>query len=205
MKIQSNSRQVPSVEKYTADKQYHDILYGVLQELSYGEKYPGDDHMTRYVNKKDFTFVSLAQRLNMDRNVVSSKFKNLIKLGLLEEDKELKRYKLAYLDGSIATLVPFETLRTLNNTLNHNAISIYVYLLKRFIAAGEQEYIYTRNQLKTFIGIATNTTSNDDTIADIIKVLKLLGLIETRCYTDENNKTHTYITRVTNQIKKVDD
>jgi len=204
LKIQADSRQVPSIEKYTADKKYHDILYGVLQEMSYGEKLPGQDVMNRYVNKKDFTYEILGNKVGLKRVSASKYFKNLIDLGLIEEDKEGKRYKLLYLDKSIATLIPFETLRKLNNSLNHNAISIYVYLLKRYIAAGEKEYVYTRNQLKAFCGIAQNTNSNDEVVADIMEVLEILGLIERKYVQGEDNKTITYITRVRNKIKGAD-
>lgn len=203
LKIQADSRQVPSIEKYTANKKYHDLLYGVLQEISYGEKLPGEEVMSRYVNKKDFTYQTLGDRIGLNRVSTSKYFKHLIELGLIEEDKDSKRYKLLYLDKSIATLIPFETLRKLNNSLNHNAISVYVYLLKRYIAAGEQEYIYTRNQLKTFCGIATNTNSNDEVIIDILQVLELIGLIERKYVQTEDNKTITYITCVRNQIKEI--
>lgn len=204
LKIQTDSRQVPSIEQYTADKKYHDLLYGVLQEMSYGEKLPGDDIISRYVNKKDFTYQSLGDRIGLKRVAASKYFKHLIELGLIEEDVKGKRYKLLYLDKSIATLIPFETLRKLNNSLNHNAISVYVYLLKRYIAAGEQEYIYTRNQLKAFCGIAINTNSNDEVISDILQVLELLGLIERKYVQAEDNKTITYITCVRNQIKEIE-
>lgn len=203
LKIQADSRQVPSIEKYTANKKYHDLLYGVLQEISYGEKLPGEEVMSRYVNKKDFTYQTLGDRIGLNRVSTSKYFKHLIELGLIEEDKDSKRYKLLYLDKSIATLIPFETLRKLNNSLNHNAISVYVYLLKRYIAAGEQEYIYTRNQLKAFCGIATNTNSNDEVIIDILQVLELIGLIERKYVQAEDNKTITYITCVRNQIKEI--
>lgn len=202
LKIQPDSRQVPSVERYTADKKYHDLMYGVLQELSYGEKVPGDDTLIRYVNKKDFSFESLGEKVGLKRVTASKYFKNLIALDLVEEDKDNKRYKLFPLDKSIATLVPFETLRKLNNSLNHNAISIYVYMLKRYIAAGEKEFCYTRNQLKSFCGMATDTNGNDEVISDILQVLELLGLIERKYVQTEENKTLTYITVVRNQIKE---
>ena len=47
MKIQSNSRQIPDTDIYTADKKYCDLLYGVLQEMSYSETIGGVT--TRYV------------------------------------------------------------------------------------------------------------------------------------------------------------
>lgn len=204
MKIQADSRQVPSIERYTADKKYYDLLYGVLQEMSYGEKLPKDDVLNRYVNKKDFTYESLGERVGLKRATVSKYFHHLQELNLIEEDKERKRYKLFPLDKSIATLIPFNTLRFINNALSHNAISIYVYCLKRYIAAGEQEFIYTRNQLKSFCGLATDTNANDDVISDILIVLEKLGLIKRKTIMTPENKTLNYIVYVGNQIVQQD-
>ena len=156
MKIEANSRQIPNIEKYTADKKYCDLLYGVLQEMSYSEKI--GDVTTRYVDKKSISFTELGARLGLDRRTVSPKFKNLIGLGLIEEIPAEKRYKLNYLDKSISSLIPYETLRKLNNSLSQNSISLFVYLLKRYIANGEREYPVTMAQMKSFIGIATTTT-----------------------------------------------
>ena len=201
MKIQSNSRQVPSVEKYTADKKYCDLLYGILQELSYSEKI--NDVTIRYVDKSAFTYVSLGERLGIDRRTVSPKFKNLIKLGLIEEIKEERRYKLNFLDKSVSSLIPFETLRKLNNSLNQNSISLFVYLLKRYIANGEKEYPVTMTQMKTFIGISTSSTSNHEVIKDILQVLSLLGLVEYEYRQVEKEKTLLYITKMNNVVKDV--
>jgi predicted transcriptional regulator len=203
LEIQIDSRQVPSIERYTADKKYFDLLYGVLQEMSYGEKLPEDIIMCMYVNKKDFTFEELGNKIGLKRATVSKYFKNLIQLNLIQEDQGGKRYKLFPLDKSIATLIPLKTLRQLNNSLNHNAISIYVYILKRYIAAGENEFVCTKNQLKNFCGLAVTTSSNDEIINDILQVLELLGLISRRYVQTEDNKTLMYITDVKNQIKEV--
>ena len=116
MKIEPNSRQIPSIERYTADKKYCDLLYGVLQEMSYNEKI-GDSN-NRYVDKNSFTFETLGDRVGLKRATTSTKFKNLIELGLIEEISKEKRYKLNFLDKSVSSLVPYETLRKLNNSLN---------------------------------------------------------------------------------------
>ena len=175
LQIQNNSRQMPSIEKYTADKKYNDILYGTLQEMSYAEVIDGIT--ARYVNKGDVAFATLGNKIGLSRQVTSTKFKNLISLGLIEYVENEKRYKLNYLDKSISALVPFETLRKLNNSLNQNSISLFVYLLKRYIANNEKEFIATMSQMKKFIGVATNTTSNNDVINDILHILKLIGLV----------------------------
>ena len=200
LQIQNNSRQMPSVEKYTADKKYNDILYGTLQEMSYAEVIDGVT--ARYVNKGDVAFATLGNKIGLSRQVTSTKFKNLISLGLIEYVENEKRYKLNYLDKSISALVPFETLRKLNNSLNQNSISLFVYLLKRYIANGEKEFIATMSQMKKFIGVATNTTSNNDVINDILHILKLIGLVETELRQLEDNKTVIVVTKVNNVISK---
>lgn len=195
LKIQSNSRQIPSIEKYTADKKYNDLLYGVLQEMSYLED------KNRYVNKKDINFTSLSGRINLSRQTTSSKFKNLIALGLIEYIEEEQRYKLNYLDKTLCSLVPYDTLRAINNTLSQNAISIFVYLLKRYIANGEKEYIVTMGQMKKFIGIAVSTSSNNCIITDILNILSLIGLVEYVIVMTDKDKSNIVIKRVNNVIK----
>lgn len=198
LQIQNNSRQVPSIERYTADKKYHDILYGTLQEMSYIEVI--DDIISRYVDKEDIVFATLGSKIGLSRQVTSAKFKNLINLGLIEYMEKEKRYKLKYLDKSISALIPFETLRKLNNSLSQNSISLFVYLLKRYIANGEEEFIATMSQMKRFIGVATNTTSNNDVVNDILHILKLIGLVEMELRRVEDNKTVIVIKKVNNTI-----
>jgi uncharacterized membrane protein len=200
MQIQSNSRQIPSIERYTADKKYNDLLYGILQEMSYLEVC--DNEKVRYVNKKDINYTHLGERMGTSRQTASSKFKNLISLGLIVFIKEQDRYKLNYLDKTTCSLVPFETLRILNNTLSQNSISLYVYLLKRYIANKEQEFTVTMSQMKKFIGIATTTTSNNEIINDILNVLKLLGLVDFNKIQIEKDKTQIQIKKVNNVVKK---
>lgn len=173
LKIQSNSRQIPSNELYTADKKYNDLLYGILQEMSYISK-----ENIRYINKSDINYVKLAQKLNLTRQTVSTRFKHLLEIGLIRYEESDKRYQLCSVDKTLCSLVPFETLRKLNNTLNQNTISIYVYLLKRFIANGEKPYQVLMTQMKKFIGITTSTTSNNIVITDILRILQLLKLID---------------------------
>jgi hypothetical protein len=200
LKVQTNSRQIPSIKQYTADKKYSDLIYGVLQEMSDVEEIDGVKK--RFVDKKQVSFASLESRLGIARQTISTKFKNLIKLGLIEEDAAAKRYWLKYLDKSICSLVPFETLRKLNNTLSNNAISLFVYLLNRYIANGEKEYCATMAQMKEFIGIATSTTSNNDVINDILQVLTLLGLMKTEIRMMEG-KTYIFVVWMSNTVKEV--
>ena len=170
LKIQSDSRQVPSIEKYTANKKYHDLLYGFLQELSHGEKLPGDEITNRYVNKKDFTFESLGEKSGLNRATASKYFKNLIELGLIK-DEPGDRYYLTPLSADIASLIPTPTLKLITDTLNEYSISVYVYLLMRYIANGEKEFLFRLSEIKKHIGICATTRSNDDVIVNILFVL----------------------------------
>ena len=204
MKIQSNSRQIPSVISYTSDNRYNDLLYGVLQQKSYHEVINGVS--IRYVDKKDIVFSKLCHFVGLSRQKTSQKFNNLIEKGLIQEDPnpKMKRYILNELDTTVASLVPLETLRKINNALSQHAISLFVYLMNRYIANGEKQFVATMSQMKDFIGVATRTTSNNNTVTDILEILKLIGLVEWRYQWDENDKkTSIVIEGVRNQVKKM--
>ena len=196
MQVQKNSRQIPSIERYTADKKYNDLLYGILQEISYREE------NVRYVDKKDINYSTLSSRVGLTRQTVSTKFKNLIKIGLVEYIEAESRYKLNYLDRSLCSLVPYDTLRAINNALSQNAISVFVYLLKRFIANNEKPYIVTMTQMKKFVGIATTTSSNNVIIGDILHILSLIGLLDYRIVNVNRDKTNIIVNCVRNHITK---
>lgn len=80
----------------------------------------------------------------------------------------MKRYILNELDTTVASLVPLETLRKINNALSQHAISLFVYLMNRYIANGKKEFVATMSQMKDFIGVATATSSNNNIITDIL-------------------------------------
>lgn len=199
MKIEANSRQIPSSKNYTAEKKYSDLLYGVLQEMSELSEENGEK--IRFINKKDISYSKLADRINLTRQTVSTKFKYLISVGLVIEDNLHNRYVLRTLDREVSSLVPFDTLRKLNNTLSHNSISTFVYLLKRYYAEGQHKFIVTLRQIKEFIGISVTTTSNDTVVTDILQVLGCLGLIEYTKVFVEETKSMFQIISVSNKIK----
>jgi len=196
LKVQSNSRQIPSVEQYTANKQFNDLLYGILQEMSYMEK------GIRYIDKRMINFTALAKSIGLTRQTLSSRFKSLVSLGLVEYIETQNRYKLNYLDKTLCSLVPFRTLQLINATLSHHAISIYVYLLNRFLSNNEEPYIVAMSQMKQFIGVATSTTSNNYIINDILIVLERIGLIRYELKNTEQNKTNIIIVCVRNTVRE---
>lgn len=196
--IQSNSRQMPKSIKYTADDLYYDLIYGYVQEKSYLEE--GE----RYIDARDCKFTVIGEKLDVTRQTASKYFKALIKLGLIKEQNEdkKKRYLVIELGRQDACLVPYDTLKILNDTLKQNVISIYIYILNRYIANSEKEFIFTNNQLAEYIGRAKDATWTHEKLANILKVLQLLGLIEIRSETGKDFKTIRYITKVNNVIKE---
>ena len=204
MNIQPNSRQIPSITSYTSDNKYNDLLYGVLQEKSYHEVINGVS--IRYVDKKDVVFSKLCHFVGLSRQKTSQKFNNLIEKGLVQEDPNprMKRYILNELDTTVASLVPLETLRKINNALSQHAISLFVYLMNRYIANKEKQFVVTMNQMKSFIGVATGTTSNNNIVTDILEILQLIGLVQWKYQWDENNKkTLIIIGGVRNLVRKM--
>ena len=146
--------------------------------------------------------------LGLSRQTVSTKFKNLIELGLVE-DFNKDYYKLIVLESSLATLLPYDTIKLLTDTLNENSISTYVYLLNRYYANGCKPVQFTLESIKAFIGICTTTRSNDEIITNILFVLQKLGLIKysLTTYQQENDifeniKTIYQLEWLVNEVSK---
>ena len=128
-------------------------------------------------------------------------------MGLILKNETKKRYELTILDANLAALVPYPTLKLLVDTLNENSISVYLYLLNRYIASGEQSYVFTLAQVKAMIGISTNTRSNDEIITNILYVLSKIGLLKYSLTTVdqgdnfENIKTIYQVEWMTNELE----
>ena len=66
MKIQSNSRQIPSAKTMTSNREYFDKMYSVLQEKSHLEVLPDGTHI-RYLEKKEIPATRLAEWTKVSR------------------------------------------------------------------------------------------------------------------------------------------
>ena len=97
---------------------------------------------------------------------------------LIQLNEDGTKYELVYLTGNLAMLVPDETLKILVSTLNENTISVYVYLLNRYIANGENSYKFSYTELKTAIGLGNKSHGNNYQIRAILFVLSKLGLLK---------------------------
>lgn len=63
------------------------------------------------------------------------------------------------------------------SALNENTISVYVYLLGRYIANKEQSFEIVLRQVKTFLGMGLSDSTNYR-ITDILDILQKLELVE---------------------------
>ena len=203
LKIMPNSRQIPKTKEICANKKYFDILYAYLQCVS--EK---DEEGKRYFTKKDINFSKLADQFGLSRQTISTKFKNLKELGLVEEiDKNT--YKLVKLENDLATLVQYDLVKLINDTLNDNTISVYVYLFNLYYANGCKVFQFSLDAVKGFIGLSTSARNNNDIVTNILFVLQKIGLIKYSLTTAKSNdnfdnvKTIYQLEWLTNDIKDV--
>lgn len=203
LKIMPNSRQIPKTKEICANKKYFDILYAYLQCVS--EK---DEEGKRYFTKKDINFSKLADQFGLSRQTISTKFKNLKELGLVEEiDKNT--YKLVKLENDLATLVQYDLVKLMNDTLNDNTISVYVYLFNLYYANGCKAFQFSLDAVKGFIGLSTSARNNNDIVTNILFVLQKIGLIKYSLTTAKSNdnfdniKTIYQLDWLTNDIKDV--
>ena len=173
LRVQPNSRQVPKDKGICSSKKYYDILYAYLQCISNRDEKSG----IRYFTKKDINFSKLGDLFNLSRQTVSTKFKNLKELGLVME-MDSNTFRLVELSADIASLVPYNTLKLIIDTLNENSISAYIYLLNCYYANNCCPFQFTLDQIKSYIGISTTTRSNNDIITNILYVLEKIGLIK---------------------------
>ena len=205
------TRQVPKTKEVCANKKYYDILYSYLQTISEEDKDPAKmkgNQYPRFVNKSDVNFSKIGQKLGLSRQTVSTKFKNLIELGLVGE-RDSNSYQLFLLPDNSATLIPYDTLQVLVDALNENAISVYAHLIHQWFAHQQEPFQITIDALKTQVGISKATRSNNDVITNILFVLQKIGLIKYSLValsqeddTFQNIKTIHQIDWITNKLEK---
>lgn len=177
-KTLNKARQIPSSKKYCADRNYTDILYAYLQ---YQSKRDWDENQIekgpRYLLKSDINFSTLGEALNLTRQTVSTKFKNLIKLELITPSEDGKVYYLNVLPQQDATLIPYDLLEFMVDAFSDRAYSTYCYLFNRYWANSKQPFEFTYDQIKNHLGLCTSTRSNDHIISNILTMLANNGLI----------------------------
>ena len=185
MKIEQNSRQIPTNSSITAAKEYCDLLYAWLQCNS--ERITPDSEGRR-IPKKSVKWVAIERDFTrtlsdgtvdkvMARKTIAKYFEYLIQKGLVTEGQD-DFYYITVLPSDSAHLIEYHTLYKLMNVLQKHSLSIYVYLFNRYYANGCQPVIITMSQIKNYVGVATTTTSNNGFIDDTIDILKRLRLLD---------------------------
>lgn len=178
-KPEPDSRQIPKIKEICANKKYYDILYAYFQCISKRNLDLDSTNVKRFFPKKAVNYSELGKVFDLTRQTVSTKFKNLIELGLIKECEENKDfYELVVLENKAASLIQYDVLKIITDTLNEKTVSTYVYLFNLFYANDCKAVQFTLEQVKKNIGICTTTRSNDDIVTNILFVLEKLGLIK---------------------------
>lgn len=185
MKIEQNSRQIPTNSSITSAKEYCDLLYAWLQCNS--ERITPDSEGRRIPKKsvkwtaieRDFTRTLSDGSVDkvMARKTIAKYFEYLVKIGLVAEGQD-DFYYITVLPSDSAHLIEYQTLYKLMNVLQKHSLTIYIYLFNRYYANGCQPVVVTMSQIKNYIGVATTTTSNNGFIDDTIDILERLGLLD---------------------------
>ena len=213
MKIINNSRQIPKQKNYLSNAKYCDYLYSYLQAISSWDGIVGHP---RYVYKKVVNFSRIAKDLNKSRQTISKKFNAMLQgdeengvMPLIKLSQDGTKYELIFLAGNLAMLVPDGTLKVLVSTLKENAISIYVYLLNRYIANGDRKFQFSYSELKNVIGISSASNGNNYIISSILFVLSKIDLLKTEQRTIVNQQGRTvcqnWVIWMTNDIDDLPD
>lgn len=148
-----------------SNKDYCDLVYSWFQCNSDLD----ENTKERYITTDKINMSAIGRELGMDRRTVGRYVKKLYEQELLEERPGKTILKL--LEKNAATLIPYPTLRQIQNSLHRNSVSIFTYLLNRYIASMEQSFFITYNELKKYIGISISTSSNNIVVSDILKTL----------------------------------
>lgn len=177
------------------DKKVDGELYAYFQILSFPE-----DNQT-IVSKKDLpTKKEMCGNLGFKSvKTFNSHLKYLIEKGYIIE--ELEKYILPNVED-FYTLIPLETLRVLNNTLQEQVIKVYIYLGQKH--KYKEHYEFTIKELATHIGIKLDNHSRAyQLLNDILTVLSSLGLVKfiTKRTGTEEIKILTHFDTYINEVK----
>lgn len=192
MKPLPNSRQIPTDEEITSQKTYFDKLYGYLQAISEKDEASGQ----RFFRKPSYK--EIHETILVSEDTIAKHFKELESSGLIiKSSLQKKIYFLKCFPSNEAYLIPKETIHYLACTQKQHTITIYVYLLRRFVANKEKEFMFTIDNLKNICGECITSRANNDKYRFILSTLRDIGLIDCELRTIvENNipKKHWYCT-----------
>ena len=187
MEITENTRRIPTGGTVMEDKKFNDILYAYLQSILYRDPNKED----RYVWKNDCKREDLAKALKMNLSTLKRKFNHLVSNGyIVEKEDTFELPKVSQWNF----FIPVETLKFLIDTTNEDIITVYAYLGQLKNKMKDKAY-YTESKLLILLGYKTKLRTKDENgnqmyrastnsrdwerINNVIKALKLFGLLTT--------------------------
>ena len=204
----AEKRRIPMEEKFMkGDKNIskskpNDVLYGYLQMISYI-----DNDGRRFVYKKDYSHSGVEKHFGYDENGrahfpkknIERAFRVLVQYGYIREIKVVglkgnlvKAYELPYDVNKLFQYIDLETLKFLLDVVNPNVIKVYIFLKYKYFCFGDK-FIFTKQMLlEECFGLSSTTKhkSNMERLGNIMKGLKILGLIDWCEYYITNDKGH---------------
>lgn len=203
---------MPSSKAVIKDKDYCDLLYAWIQ--CHSERVSSVGGSLRRIEKSEIKWAKIEKDFSrfdveknktikaMERRTIAKYFNHLIEKGLITDNGD-DYYYLELLPNDEANLIEYNTLSIMMNTMQRHCINIYIYLFNRYYANGCEPFVATIKQIKTYLGVATTTTSNNKFVSDSIQILQLLGLLKYKeIYQDE--KTLLQFIVVKNKLPEVD-
>ena len=209
--VNMGKRQIPTERSITKEKDYCDLLYAWIQCNS---ERVSPTSSQRRIRKSETKFVNIEKAMTrkigmeeekiMSKYTISKYFKKLVEWNMIYEKPDDKEYYyLQVLDAESASLIEYNTLVTLTNVLRRYAVTVYVYLYNRYFANQKTSYNLVLSDIKKYIGISTNTASNNGIIVDIFDILQRLGLLSYKLIWD-GEKSQYQVNWVKNELPNYD-
>ena len=181
--MEKDYRQVVVDVRITSSKLYNDFVYGwvVLHSV--------EEDGIRFILKKDFVFVQVADELGINRKTLTKYFSYLIEVGLITE--ELDKWVLNDL-GDMGFWIESDVLRRIVELKKRYALTIYVYLVKGYWVSNNKKMVVLLKNVKGVIGIGINTDSNNYLITDCFELFREMGLLNCQLWYDKESGKRFY-------------
>lgn len=177
-------RQVVSDKSITSSKSFNDYLYGWLVLHSH------EDDGGRFVMKRSFVFSKMEKELGMTRKTLAKYFDYLLEVGLVIDGED--KWILADL-GKEGFWIETDILDRLIGLRQRYVVSIYVYLVKGYWVAGKTRLVVLLDNVKSYLGLATNSRSNSHIITEIFENFREMGLLNCQLNFDQTNVKRYYV------------
>ena len=184
------------VKTFLNDKKINGELYAYFQSISYAK-----DGRTIVYKSQLPTQTKIAEKLGCSARTYQRHRDYLLAQKYLIEEGPV--YVLPNKED-VFLMIPLNTLKFLNDTLQEHVIKIYTYLGQRWKYKGD-EWNFTYDELIEHLGLSKSSERTNEKIKNALLCLKKLGLID---YEDVAMWTGTYTVhkkRLTNFVLTLDE